>query len=75
MFIPIVELYKIYLESDCHYQGFNLVKLISTNNELNSKEYDKLFMKDAPMLEICGKQHRFWKKADSYNVDDDIKSF
>ena len=72
--IPIVELYKLYVESDCLHQGFTIVKLISTKTELNSKEFDKLFMKDAPVLEIVGKQHRFWKNSDKYRANDDIRS-
>ncbi len=72
--IPIVELYKIYVESDSLHQGFTIVKLISTKTELKSKEFDKLFMKDAPVLEIGGKQHRFWKNADRYRANDDIRS-
>jgi len=61
VFIPIIKFYKIYIESNCQYQGFNLIKLISTYNQLNSREYDKVFIKNVPMLELCRKNTDFGK--------------
>jgi hypothetical protein len=48
--IPCVEIYKLYIEKDCETKNFTINKLLSTNTNLTTIEFDKKYFSQNPKL-------------------------
>ena len=66
---PLCELYKIYIDSKCHYQKFKIRKAISTRNNLNNDEKYNLM---TPGLNYNGKIIKY-ENIGNINTNYDLK--
>jgi hypothetical protein len=54
--IPLVELYKLYINQFCEEQSFTVRKVISTRNDLNSQTYVQRYEAQVPKISIYGEE-------------------
>lgn len=52
--LPIVEIYKLYIESQCAHQEFIIRKIVSTHKNLTMPEYENKFVKQKPSIVYNG---------------------
>jgi len=68
-FIPVIELYKIFINSMCIQQDYIIKKVLSTRYDLNvpSEDFNAKFKNEIPKLIIYGEETNFNNAPSDYN--------
>jgi len=69
--IPIVEIYKYYIESICVHKDFTIKKVISTHSDINDTRLDSKYKQNNPVISIDNKiiNLEFYLKDDNINTN------